>query len=90
MKKQLLYIKANGVYYRPQKPGIMDENKNFGNYPVCLIKKILFGLLWQIDYFDKVYQYTEKGGYSFGDEDIPNQRIILYPLGIEEIKWAIN
>tara|TARA_R110000772_G_scaffold43930_1_gene101089 strand:- start:285 stop:566 length:282 start_codon:yes stop_codon:yes gene_type:complete len=83
---ELEYIKANGQYYRPQKAGIKDESKRFSNYPVCTIKKLLFGL-WRIDYYCDHTQFDVKGGYSFGDEDTPNKRAILYPSGIEEISY---
>lgn len=85
---KLQYIKANGKYYRPQESGIQDTSKAEVNFPVCLIKKLWFGR-WQIDYFDEITQIYDKGGYSFGDEDKPNQRVILYPSGIEEIKYSI-
>ena len=82
---QIEYIKTKGgdIFY-PQKAGIKDETKNFTNYPVCIIKKLFFGT-FQIDYFDRFYC---KNGYSFGDEDFPNTRIILYPNGIEEIRYG--
>jgi hypothetical protein len=83
---KLEYIKADGTYYRPQEPGVKDETKISSNYPVCLIKKLFFGR-WQIDYYDKDTQWREKGCYSIGDEDKPNVRLIVYPLGIEEIRW---
>ena len=82
----LKYIKANGVYYYPQKAGIKDKNKTFGNCPVCIIKKLLFRR-WQIDYYDDIIQYNMQGHYTIGDEDKPNQRLILYPSGIEEIRF---
>ena len=84
----LQYIKANNVYYKPQEAGIKKEN-GCSNCPVCLIKKLWFGL-WQIDYFDLDYQYSSAGYYSPGDEDKPNQRLILYPSGIQEIRWNID
>jgi hypothetical protein len=83
---KLDYIKANGNYYSPQVAGIRDENKTIGNYPVCLIKKLIFGK-WQIDYYSERIQWKEKGHETFGDEDIPNTRLIVYPSGIEEIRW---
>ncbi len=86
---KLEYIKANGVFYFPQKSGVKNESKSFSNHHVCLIKKLLFGR-WRIDYFDEMTQYDVQGSYSFGDEDNPNQRVILYPSGIEEIKWLIQ
>lgn len=45
----------------------------------CLIKKLWFGR-WQVDYFDYLY---------LGDTGKPNMRVILYPSGIEEIKFII-
>jgi len=84
---KLKYIKANGEYYRPQKAGEQDPNKVEGcHLPVCIIKKLLFGR-WRIDFYDHNTQFHEKGGYSWGDEDTPNTRLILYPSGIEEIRY---
>ncbi len=80
---ELEYIKANGTYYKPQLAGIKDETKRFGNHHVCLIKKLFFGR-WKIDYYD---EYTQ-GGFTCGDEDKTNARLIIYPSGIEEIKWV--
>lgn len=86
---KLEYIKANGNYYQPQKAGVKAEHQTFGNHPVCIIKKLWFGR-WQIDHYDDYTQFhTKNVGYGFGDEDKPNQRIILYPAGIEEISWVI-
>lgn len=64
---KLEYIKANGVYYKPQE-GISDYPFFLG----CSIKKLLFGR-WQVDYYDNFYN--------------KDSRIILYPSGIEEIKY---
>lgn len=82
---KLKYIKADGKYYKPQIAGVKDKKSNC-NYPVCTIKKLLFGR-WRIDYYDEEIQYNELGGYAWGDEDKPNARIILYPSSIEVIKW---
>jgi hypothetical protein len=79
---ELEYIKANGTYYRPQPSGVRDESKCFGNHHVCLIKKLFFGR-WQIDYYDR---FTA-GSFTCGDEDKTTSRKIIYPSGIEEIKW---
>ena len=50
--KQLLYIKANGKYYKPQKVGVQDPDKKKGvNLPVCKITKLLSGV-WRVDYHD--------------------------------------
>jgi len=83
---KLEYIKANGKYYRPQKAGV--KINQFENHPVCIIKKLLFGF-WQIDYYCREAQEKIKGDFScsWGDEDTPNKRVILYPLGIEEISY---
>lgn len=81
---KLEYIKANGTYYSPQLSGVKDEAKRFGNHHVCLIKKLLLFGRWQIDYYD---QYRP-GGFTCGDENTPNARLIIYPSGIEEIKWS--
>lgn len=84
---EIRYIKASGKYYRPQQAGVQDPDKLEGcHYHVCIIKKLLFGR-WQIDYYDEHTQFYSKGGYSFGDEDKPNTRLIIYPSGVEEIKW---
>jgi len=85
--KGLIHIKANGVYYKPQIPGVETDNL-FGFYHVCTIKKKLFGR-WQIDYYDEDYQFLYRGGYCVGDENKPNQKLILYPSGIEEIKYSL-
>ncbi len=84
MKRTLKHIKANGEYYWPQKAGVKDEGRNLRHLPVCLIKKLAFGR-WRIDYFNEHAQFYELGGYSSGDEDTPNTRLILYPSGIEEV-----
>jgi hypothetical protein len=80
---KLDYIKANGRRYRPQEAGVPKPN-TFCNYPVCKIKKLLFGR-WMVEYYDPY----DCGGYSFGDEDTPNKRVVLYPAGIEEIRWSL-
>ena len=85
---KLKYIKSNGVYYYPQKAGEKDNSDMiYVNKPVCIIKKLLFGR-WQIDYFCNYTQFNDNGGYSPGDEDTPNTRLILYPSGIEEIRYV--
>ena len=78
---ELEYIKANNVYYKPQKEGVQDPDKIKGCfYSVCIIKKRWFGL-WQIDYHQE---------WSDGDENIPNRRLILFPSRIEEIRYKLN
>lgn len=84
---KLDYIKANGKKYYPREAYVQDPNLIEGcYYPVCFIKKLFFGR-WQIDYYDDYVQYEINGGYSMRDECKPNARIILYPSGIEEVKW---
>ena len=84
---ELIYIKVNGEYYRPQAAGVQDPNKIKGrHYPVCIIKKLLFGR-WQIDYYDEMAQFHAKGSYRIGDEDKPNVRVIISRSEVQEIKW---
>lgn len=87
--KKLLYIKTtDGEIFRPQASGVKDPNTNFSNYPVCIIKKLLFGR-YKIEYYDRLL-WLELGtlySYSPGDEDKPNAVKILYPSGIKEIKY---
>lgn len=83
---EIEYIKANGKYYRPQKAGVRMED-SLCNHPVCVIKKLFFGV-WRIDYHcEYTRRYIIQCGYTPGDEDIPNKRLILYPSGIEEISY---
>lgn len=80
---RLLYIKANGTYYRPQEPGVQDPERHKGHHlPVCIIKKMSFGR-WQVDFHDRRFEDD-----VLSSEDAPNSRIILYPNGIEEIRYA--
>lgn len=86
---KLKYIKASGKYYRPQRAGEQDPNKVEGcYYPVCIIKKLSFGR-WQIDYYDEHTQSYENDEYGLGDENKPTTRLIIYPNGIEEIRWQL-
>lgn len=82
---ELEYIKANGIYYTPQKAGVKDKSKNFSNYPVCIIKKISFGR-FQIDYYD-IHNCNKFKTLGCNEEDKPNTRVILYPSGIEQIVY---
>lgn len=85
---KLLYIKANGEYYYPQEPNVQDPKKIEGCcLPVCRIKKLLFGR-YQVDYYDQFEQFRLKGVSTSGEENKPNLRLILYPSGIEEIKYT--
>ncbi len=87
MVMEIEYIKAGGKYYTPQKAGVKDPSKTSGNLHVCIIKKLLFGR-YQIDYYCDYRQFYELGGYQHGNEDKPNTRLILYPAGIEEIRFV--
>jgi hypothetical protein len=81
---RLEYIKANGIYYRPQKAGVQDTDKIEGCLLlVCFIKKLFFGR-WQIDYYDDGL-YVYKSSY---DNQKPASRLILYPSAIELIKYT--
>jgi hypothetical protein len=83
----LEHIKVNGEYYYPQEAGVKDPNKRFSNFPVCIIKKRLFGF-WQIDYHCE--RTNQKKGYTeFGDEDKPNVRLIVSPFHFQEIKYRL-
>lgn len=83
------YIKTKTETFIAQKAGIKDKSKLFGNLYVCKIKQLTLGR-FQIDYFCSIYQcYVLKKGLSFGDEDKPNKRIILYPNAIEEVHFKI-
>ena len=84
----ILHIKANGTYYYPTEPGEEPYEKFQGRYaPVCRIKKLMFGR-WQIDYYDE--WIPDERGYYTGDNQVPNARLILYPSGIEEIKYRVD
>lgn len=88
--KILEYIKANGEYYTPQEPGVQDPKKIEGVfYPACYIKKLWFGR-WQVDIYDDFAQYHIHGSSTLHSNQKPNTRIILYPAGIEEIKYYIQ
>ena len=81
---QLEYIKANGKYWYPMKSGVQHPNRREGCfYPVCFIKQISNGR-WQVDYFDNNYCAYK----DHWDNQIPGSRIILYPSGIEEVKFS--
>lgn len=86
---KLLRLKAGGIDYKPQPAGEPIPGRHLTNFPVCIIKKLMFGR-WQIDYFDEDYQSFEtKTGYRFFDEDKPNKRLIIYPSGVEEVEYHI-
>jgi len=70
----LTHLKANGEYYYPRKKGIKNPSLKWGDYPYCIIEKLWFGR-WKITRWnDSLYDKGE-------------QIIIVYPSGIEEIKY---
>lgn len=76
------YIKANDVYYSPQEVGVQHPEKIPGCfYAVCHIKKLSFGR-WQIDFYDEFLDFCKHQ-----NNQIPASRVILYPCGIQEIKY---
>lgn len=84
---EIEYIKANDKYYYPQLAGIQDSKKHIGYcYDVCFIKKLIFGI-FQIDFYDP---YLVKGGYGRETNQKPNARLLIYPSGIQEIKYKLN
>ncbi len=85
---ELKYIKVNGRYYYPQRAGVQNPRKVEGcYYSVCIIKKLLFGR-WRIDYYDYDAHRRTDVLINYGDENKPNTRLIVYPSGVEEIKWV--
>lgn len=82
---KLIHIKANGICYSPMPPRV-DKPGTYSWYPVCYIKKLSFGR-WQVDYYNESHEWATKGTKKVGSEAYPNLRVILYPAGIEEIKF---
>jgi len=81
---KLRYIKANDIYYHPIEVGLQDPNRIAGCfYSVCYIKKLSLGR-YQVDYYDELLDF-----YKNQNNQIPLSRIILYPNGIQEIKYEI-
>jgi len=81
---KILYIKANGEYHEAQERGVQDPKLIEGrNLPVCKINKLMFGR-YQVDYYEAAYD-TNRSFNS--DNGKPNVRLILYPSGIEEVKF---
>ena len=89
---KLKHIIANGRCYIPHGTRDQIEGCREGVYhPVCEIKKLLFGR-WQVDFHDEDYKYYNEKGQRYYplDKSNVNTRIILYPSGIEQIKWDFN
>lgn len=84
---ELEYIKANGKYYYPQESGVDDPTKILDIcHPVCFIKKLMFGR-WKIELYDP-YAEVHPKVWDTRDNQTPNVKIILYPSGIEEIRYT--
>ncbi len=84
---KLEYIKANGEYYYPQEPNVQDPKCHDGIcIPVCYIKKLWFGR-WQVDLYEDNVELETTGGITFERNKYPNVRLILYPSGIQEIRY---
>lgn len=88
-KLTIEYIKANGIYYYHQ------NNKHvrialLNNVRVGKVKKLSFGR-WRIDYTSKTTFHTTPESCDLQEPskpDIPaKRRVILYPSGIEEIRY---
>lgn len=74
---KLKYIKAGNKYYYP--------TEKEGNWkPVCFIKQ-LSGGRFQIDMWDELSVNEEK--VESYHTNTPNTKIILYPSGIQEIRY---
>ena len=83
---KLKYIKADNIYYFPVGEKVQDPKCWEGIWkPVCFIKQ-LSGGKFQIDMWDSNSADWENG---VGNEDkqTPNTKIILYPSGIQEIRY---
>ena len=61
-----------------------DPFKDIYIYGGCKIKKILFGLAYKIEYFDK-YAWTKDGRKAKRDKAGLNSKIILYHSGIKQV-----
>jgi hypothetical protein len=83
MRKQILYVKANSIYYYPT----AVKERSFIYYhqsyiDECSIKKISGGRI-QIDYFDQglTHDVVNKK---------PNCQVIISPAGLQEIKYYLS
>lgn len=81
---ELEYIKANGIYYYARANG-----RNSALSPVSKIKKLKHGM-FQVEYYDD-YFALDRDGFMEAEEDRePTHRVILYPSGIQEIRYVRN
>ena len=79
---KLEHIKINGKIYSPMPAGVQNHKCRDGiYYPVCKIKKLIFGL-WQVDYYD-IY-------YDCNDNQTPNTRIIVHSSKVDEVKYRLK
>lgn len=90
--KKIKYIKAGGNFYQAMEPGEelkkRADGKHFNNYQARRIKKLLFGR-WLIEYYDYWIEKELRGGWTSESHLKANTRIILYPSGIEEIRYTL-
>jgi len=88
---EIEYIKTNGRFYYPIAKGVKNEGAIMDSIclDVCFIKKLLFGR-FQIDYYDARTACEKEGGCSMFHNQIPNVRLIVYPSGIQEIKYTLK
>ena len=83
-------LKINGEYYRPTDKGVQNPEKYSGfYYPVCYIKKLLFGF-WRVDYFDQYYPPIKERDVYGLENQFPNVRIIVHSKNVEEIKYRFK
>ena len=86
---KLEYIKANGVRFYPVEPKTVRTGYHTFK-PICYIKKLWFGR-WQVDYYDETIHYHDQRMVGMMERNqTPSHRIILYPSGIEEIKYLLH
>ena len=86
-KKSIIYVKANDTYYFHTPKNVQKDDCIAGCYrDVCYIKHLLFGRI-QIDLYDENLYLTKHGYVTFNGGQEPNCRLILYPSGIQEIKY---
>lgn len=85
---QIEYIKSGGEKYYHQEKGEQDPTKIEGIcYPICLITKKVFGR-YQVDYYDEFEKPVTDDWYQ--ENQIPNRRLVIYPSGVEEIKYKVQ
>lgn len=84
----IIYIKdKNGHYYETPVDGVTIYNGE--SMPVCRIKEVDHGG-YLIEYHDELISPEDGRGWYNGYNQVVNSRIVLYPSGIQEIKYKIN